>query len=61
MNKGHKIQLPDMPGQYELVRDVPDHEILLVFRDDDDATSFREWLEGEGWNAFAASMNGGAK
>jgi hypothetical protein len=57
MNEGHKIQFPMMPGQYELIRDVPDHEVLLVFVSDDDAEQFRDWLTDEGWLAFAYAVD----
>ena len=46
------ILFPDMPRQYELIRDVPDHELLLTFRDDDHCQIFREWLETDGWESF---------
>jgi hypothetical protein len=46
------IPFPGMPGQYEMTRDVPDHEVLLVFISDDDAQQFRDWLQDGGWLAF---------
>ena len=44
---------PDMPTTYEMTREVPDHEVLLVFNGDDDATDFRDWLDYAGWENFA--------
>lgn len=41
------------PTTYELTRTVPDHEVLIVFVNDDDALDFRDWLADEGWRRFA--------
>lgn len=46
------MKLPDMPGTFEMTREVPDHEILLVFNGDDDASQFRDWLQAGGWESF---------
>jgi hypothetical protein len=53
----NEIPFPTMPQQYELVRDVPDHEVLLVFQSDDHAQMFRDWLEGDGWATFGAFVD----
>ena len=49
-----EIPFPEMPREYELRRSVPDHELLLVFRDDDHAQLFADWLQGDGWAAFGS-------
>ena len=46
------MKLPDMPATYELTRSVPDHEVLLVFVNDDDAADFQDWLHDGGWKEF---------
>jgi hypothetical protein len=47
-----QIPFPDMPRQRTRTEQVPDHEILLAFRDDDNAEMFSHWLQGDGWAAF---------
>jgi hypothetical protein len=37
-----------MPTTYELTREVPDHEVLLVFNSDSEASEFIQWFEGPG-------------
>ena len=46
------IPFPQMPRQYELSRSVPDHELLLSFRDDEHASAFSDWLSEEGYDIF---------
>jgi hypothetical protein len=43
-----------MPRTHTIVRSVPEHELLLDFRDDDHAVSFSDWLNEEGWLSFLA-------
>jgi hypothetical protein len=54
MDKVTEIPFPEMPRQYQLQRSVPDHEVVLVFRDDEHAEMFAEWLHSGGWAAFGA-------
>jgi hypothetical protein len=54
------IPFPEMPRQYELTRSVPDHELLLSFRDDEHASMFSDWLQGPGWEAFGTWAGGRA-
>jgi hypothetical protein len=49
-----EIPFPEMVRQQQLQRSVPDHEILLSFRDDQHAEMFADWLQGDGWAAFGA-------
>lgn len=57
---GEEIRFPEMPRQYKLTRGIPDHEVLLVFEDDDDAEQFRDWLQVSGWAAFGQYVDGGS-
>jgi hypothetical protein len=41
------------PTQFELMRDVADHEVLYIFTNDDDAAEFRTWMDLQGWELFA--------
>lgn len=34
-------------------RNVPDHQVLIVFDDDEDAYAFRDWLFNKGFKKFA--------
>jgi hypothetical protein len=53
-----EIPFPEMPRTFTQTRTVPDHEVLLSFRDDEHAEKFADWLEGDGWPAFEAHVNG---
>ena len=58
-HEGDEIPFPEMPGTRTEVHSVPYHHVLLVFRDDDHAMLFRQWLEGgDGWAAFGAYVGG---
>jgi hypothetical protein len=48
-----QILFPDMSLQRTRTEPVPDHEILLAFRDRYNAEMFSRWLQGDGWAAFS--------
>lgn len=41
-----------MPRTRTVTQTVPDHEVLLVFNDDDIAEKFADWLDTAGWPSF---------
>ncbi len=43
----------DEPTTFEMAREIADHEVFIVFVNDDDALEFRNWLAAEGWYSFA--------
>ncbi len=45
---------PEQPRTREFTQTIPDHELLLVFRDDVTAERFSDWLDTLGWPAFVA-------
>lgn len=51
-----EIPFPDMPSTRTERHAIPYHQVLLVFRDDDHALLFRDWLQGDGWAAFGAHL-----
>lgn len=48
------IPFPQMPQTRQVTQSVPEHEILLVFGGDEEASRFGDWLESSGWAAFTA-------
>lgn len=49
-----KIAFPAIEREIVLRRTVPAHQVLVSFRNDEDAELFLEWLHGKGWGAFEA-------
>lgn len=41
------------PTRFEADLPIADHEVFIVFVNDNDALAFRDWLAAEGWNRFA--------
>jgi hypothetical protein len=50
------IPFPEMPRTHTIVRSVPEHELLLTFRDDAHAVAFSGWLDQQGWDLFLAAQ-----
>lgn len=46
------MQRPEMPRTRFVNLSVPEHEVLLVFNDDEAAARFADWIGGDGWQAF---------
>jgi hypothetical protein len=46
------VNFPELPTTFELIYEVPDHQILLVFNGDDEAADFLDWLSEKGWAQF---------
>ena len=49
------VTFPDMFPSEE----VAEHQVYMLFRNDDDAVSFREWWDSEGSVAFLEYLDGG--
>lgn len=55
-----EIPFPDMPRTHTFQRSVPEHELVLSFRDDDHAAKFHDWLEEIGWDQFTTWVEDGS-
>lgn len=59
MSKEKKEPFSDVEFKTEHpVREVAEHEVLMSFTNDDDATKFHEWWHHEGAIAFNAYIKG---
>ena len=47
-----EIEFPEIPRTVQETRTVPDHHVLFVFANDEDAQKFAEWMTDAGWPAF---------